>query len=325
MPTEDWRPSATPAVAQRRARLLTKSREFFAARNVLEVDTPALSPAAVSDPHIDSIEARLGLRAGQACFLRTSPEFAMKRLLCAGYPDIFEIAKVFRDNEAGPAHQPEFTLIEWYRRDFTLRQIMDETVALLDALIEPRYRPAPAAFRSYRDAFRQFAGLDPLSADLDELRAAGPADERLHSALGERKDDWLDLILTTRVAPAFGRNGFTVLYHYPESQAALARYAPGHPEVAERFEVFLGEMELANGFVELQDASEQARRFARDQAARRELDKVQRPLDEKLLAALAAGLPDCAGVAVGLDRVLMINEATGDISTVMTFCYDEAR
>lgn len=299
--------------------MLATARRFFGERNVLEVDTPALSRAAVSDPHIDSIRAQLDLRPGDTYYLRTSPEFAMKRLLCAGYPDIYEIARVFRDGEAGPRHEPEFTLIEWYRTGFSLDEIMHETVHLLTALIDPAHLEQPAVYRSFHDAVRAEAGVDPFTASLDALQAAAGTDERLAAALGEQRDDWLDLLLATRVAPAFDDDRLTVLYHYPASQAALARLSPEDPSVAERFEVFFGELELANGFVELGDADEQAARFERDQAARKDRGKPQRPIDTRLLAALQSGLPPCAGVAAGFDRLLMINEGAENITNVMSF------
>lgn len=321
MPEADWRPNAPVDTARRRAHMLARARRFFEVRGILEVDTPALSWAAVSDPHIDSIRAQLELRPGDACYLRTSPEFALKRLLCAGYPDLYEIARVFRDAEAGPRHQPEFTLIEWYRLGFSLDDMMRETVELMRALIEPEHVAPETAYLAYRDAFRELAGVDPLTAGLDALQRAAGADERLVCALGEQRDAWLDLLLATRVAPAFPGDRLTVLHHYPASQAALARLSPDDRSVAERFEVFRGTLELANGFVELEDVAEQAARFERDQALRREHGKPAHPIDRQFLAALGAGLPACAGVAVGFDRLLMINERTDDISDVMSFAF----
>jgi lysyl-tRNA synthetase class 2 len=301
--------------------MLADARRFFERRGVLEVETPALSRAAVSDPHIDSIRAQFDLRPGDDYYLRTSPEFAMKRLLCAGYPDIYEIGRVFRDRETGPRHQPEFTLIEWYRLGFSLDDMISETVELLRALIAPQHVTQPTAYRAYRDAFRDLAGVDPLAADLEPLRRAAGADARLVAALGERRDAWLDLLLTTRVAPAFPGDRLTVLHHYPASQAALARLSPDDRSVAERFEIFHGELELANGFVELGNVTEQAARFEQDLALRRELGKPAPPIDRQFLAALDAGLPPCAGVAAGLDRLLMINERTDDITTVVSLAF----
>ena len=301
--------------------MLATARGFFSARDVLEVETPALSRAAVSDPHIESIKAMLG--TGRAHFLRTSPEFPMKRLLCAGWPDIFEIGKVFRDGEAGLRHQPEFTMVEWYRLGFGLRDIEQDTVEFLAALLDARHLGCPPEAIEYRDAFRRYAGVDAPTATIPALAEACRADERLAAALGERRDDWLDLILATRIAPQFPADRLTVLRHYPRSQAALARACPDDPAVADRFEVFLGELELANGFVELRDAREQAERFEADQARRREAGQPVRPQDERLLAALQHGLPACAGVAVGFDRLVMINEMTDDIRRVQTFAFEE--
>ena len=321
MPTADWRPAAGVETARRRAAMLAAARRFFDERDILEVDTPAMSRAAASDPHIDSIRAQLDLIPGEDHYLRTSPEFAMKRLLCAGYPDIYEIARVFRDGEVGARHQPEFTLVEWYRHGFSLQDMMRETIEFLERLLESEHLSQPATYRAYREAFRECSDIDPMTADLAALQEAADADARLVAALGASRDDWLDLLLATRVAPTFARDGLTVLHHYPASQAALARLSPSDPSAAERFEVFHGRLELANGFVELADASEQAARFERDQAIRRDHGKPTRPLDQQFLAALGAGLPACAGVAIGFDRLLMINEGTDDITDVVSFAF----
>lgn len=303
--------------------MLGQARDFFAARHVLEVDTPALSRAAVSDPHIESLEARLDLHRGTPYYLQTSPEFCMKRLLCAGFPDIYEICKVFRDGELGQRHQPEFTMVEWYRLNFGLREIMQDTVDFLGTLIEPRHLPLPAQYLEYRDAFERFAGVDALEAPIDRLADACNADETLTAAMGGRRDDWLNLILATRVAPQFEPGRLTVLCHYPASQSALARLCPDNPTVADRFEIFLGDRELANGYVELRDAAEQSRRIENDQTVRGRRGRPVRPRDTRLIAALESGLPDCAGVAVGFDRLLMINEMAEDIRQVQTFAFDE--
>lgn len=316
-----WRPSCELATARRRARMRTKAREFFAARDVLEVETPAFSRAAVSDPHIESIEARLDAGATLR-YLRTSPEFCMKRLLCAGWPDIFEIGKVFRGGEAGARHQPEFTMIEWYRLGFGLGDIVQDTVEFLTELIDARHLAGPPEAIEYHAAFRQYAGVD-AAAPIPALAAACGADARLAAALGERRDDWLDLALATRIAPQLPGDRLTVLRHFPRSQAALARLCPDDASVADRFEVFLGDLELANGFVELRNAKEQAERFEADNARRRRAGQPVRPRDERLLAALEHGLPACAGVAVGFDRLVMINEMTDDIRRVQTFAFEE--
>lgn len=318
-----WRPACSVETARRRAAMLARARAFFAARDVLEVETPAMSPAAVSDTHLESIEAHLVLDPGNPQYLRTSPEFAMKRLLCAGFPDIYEIGRVFRDGEAGARHQPEFTMVEWYRLGFGLREIIADTLEFLVALLDERHLARPAEQLDYRDAFRRFAGLDPFDAPIAALAAAAGADERLSAALGDRRDDWLDLVLATRIAPQFPADGLTVLRHYPASQAALARLCPADLAVADRFEVFRGELELANGFVELRDATEQSERIERDQAQRRAAGLPVRPRDERFLAALFHGLPPCAGVAVGFDRLVMINEMADDIRSTRTFAFED--
>jgi lysyl-tRNA synthetase class 2 len=214
-------------------------------------------------------------------------------------------------------------MVEWYRLDFGLRAITQETVDFLTTLIEPQHLPQAPRFLEYREAYERFAGVDPLDAPVSRLAAACGADRESAARLGDRRSDWLDLLLATRIAPQFAAGQLTVLCHYPAEQGALARLCPDDAQVADRFEVFLGDRELANGYVELQDAAEQARRFERDQALRRALGRTVRPLDRSLIAALEAGLPACAGVAVGFDRLLMINEMTEDIRKVQTFAFDE--
>jgi lysyl-tRNA synthetase class 2 len=247
----------------------------------------------------------------------------MKRLLCAGYPDIYQVCKVFREAEAGRRHSPEFTLVEWYRHGHSLRRMMEESAAFIAALIEPQRLAGPPRFIEYRDAFREYADLDPERSALALLAEAAGADRGMIDALGERRDAWLDLVLSICVVPRFAAGRMTVLYHYPASQAALARLCPADPAVADRFEIFYGDLELANGFVELRDAGEQLRRFESDQVARRQRGQQTRPPDRRLIAALESGLPDCAGVAVGFDRLLMINEMSEHIRQVQTFAFDE--
>lgn len=322
MRSRNWRPSSTVRTAITRARMLEAARRFFAERTVLEVDTPLLAATTVSDPHIESIAARLGSRPDKPYFLQTSPEYFMKRLLCAGFPDMYQICKAFRDGEAGRRHQPEFTLIEWYRRDFGLRRIMEECAGLIAALIEPHLLTSPPLYVEYRNAFVDHAGSDPEHDTAQQLAKVAGADARMIESLGGDRDAWLDLVLSLRVIPKFDRKRLTVLHHYPASQAVLARLCPRNSRVADRFEIFFGDLELANGFVELQDAQEQLRRFEKDQAKRRERGQPLRPLDHLLIAALESGLPGCAGVAVGLDRLLMINEMSEDIRRVQSFSFD---
>jgi lysyl-tRNA synthetase class 2 len=300
--------------------MLAAARAFFSDRGVLEVETPALNRTTASDPNIHSFCVETSDQS--ELILQTSPESYMKRLLAAGYPDIYSICRVFRGGEIGHRHQPEFTMIEWYRHDFGLDSIIAETTSLIAALIES---PLPGELQTidYRDAFLDLAGIDPFKATASELVQASDADASFRTSLGDDRDAWLDLLLSTRVATRFPGDRLTVLRHYPGSQAALARLCPGDPAVADRFEVFLGSLELANGFVELRDAAEQRHRIDADNAAREAAGMRTVPVDEALLAALESGLPACAGVAAGLDRLLMIALGRSDIREVMAFAFDE--
>ncbi len=319
-----WRPQAGVKEARRRAAMLTAARDYFSSAEVLEIDAPALSRCAVSDPHIESLAVEPALIPGPPRYLHSSPEFAMKRMLADGFPDIYYIGKVFRDGEAGPRHQPEFTMIEWYRLGFDLQQIIDDCIALIAALLDgqaPRGQPQQV---SYREAFQDALGIDPHVVEVAVLAEAAGADGSLRSALGDDRDAWLDLLLSTRVAPQFPGDRLTALYHYPASQAALAQLDPADQELAQRFEVFLGAVELANGYVELTDADEQRRRMLRDLEQRRLADKPVHEPDSRLLAALESGLPECAGVAVGFDRLLMLALNTDDIRDTRTFSWESA-
>ena len=300
--------------------MLERARAFFRSRSVLGVDTPALSRYTTSDPNIDSL--RVAGPGAAALYLQTSPESFMKRLLADGYPDIYAICRVFREGESGRMHQPEFTMVEWYRHGLGLREMIDETTAFIaDVLEQPEL--AEAGQLEYETAFRRFAGIDPFTAALDELADAADADAGLRESLGEDRDAWLDLLLSMRVAPNFAAEQLTVLRHFPVSQAALARACPANERVADRFEVFFGELELANGFVELRDPHLQRQRMSADLAMRRATERRPVPLDEPLLAALESGLPECAGVAVGFERLLMLAIGAADIRDVLTFAFDD--
>ncbi len=317
-----WLPAAGAAAARSRASMLRRIRQYFETADVLEVDTPALSPYAVSDTQIESFCIPASAVSPSPLFLNTSPEFCMKRLLAAGYPDIFSVCRVFRDGECGRRHQPEFTMIEWYRLGFGLREIVADTVAVIQAALPRELCAADPVTIDYRDCFLQTLDVDPLTAGIDDLAKIANADANLQQSIGEHRDDWLDLVFVTRIAPTFATDRLTVLRHYPASQAALARLCPDDPRVADRFEVFFGAVELANGYVELTDATEQSRRMRDDNAARRRRNREVRPHDASLLAALEAGLPDCAGVAMGLERLQMIHDNTDDIRDVLTFSFE---
>ena len=313
-----WQPSSGPEIARRRAERLAVVRRFFAARQVLEVDVPALSTAAGCDPNIESLQVAPSTGYGAARFLHTSPEFAMKRLLAGGYPDIFCIARVFRGNEQGRRHEAEFTLIEWYRQNFDLTTLANETTALIAEVLERPELASGACHLRYADAFAAELGIDALEDGIDALAAAAGADEDLRGSLGEDRDAWLDLLLSCRVAPKFDSQRLTIVSHYPATQAALAKLDPGNQRFALRFEVFLGEVELANGYVELLDPDEQRRRFAAELEQRRLRGQPVTPIDEALLAALEHGLPECAGVALGFERLHMLYEGADDIAQVLT-------
>lgn len=313
----DWQPSSPAAVARRRAALLGRARRYFATEDVLAVDTPALGTGIGSDPNSDALVVTAF--SGHEYFLHTSPEFCMKRLLASGYPDIYSICRVYRDGESGPQHLLEFTLIEWYRLGFGLGDIVTDTLRLIAQCLDNPALAETADTYDYRDAFQRFAGVDVLHASPDELADCAGADTRLRGAMSQHRDGWLDLIQATVVAPRFDTDRLTVLQHYPASMAALARLCPGDARFADRFEVFLGKRELANGYVELTDAKEQRRRFAEETQLRDRAGRRSGPPDTFLLQALESGLPECSGVAVGVERLQMVLDQTDNIGDVVTF------
>jgi lysyl-tRNA synthetase class 2 len=317
----DWRPSATRVQLAARAALLARTREFFAARGVLEVDTPLIVNAPVSDVHIHSAQVALTADvapAGARYFLHTSPEYAMKRLLAAGSGDIYQICHVARGHECGRVHNPEFTLVEWYRTGFSLGQLMDEVEALLRMLLGERAAVRTAERSSYRAIFMRELRLDPFAATLAELARAAAAAGFADTA-GAGRDELLELLMGTVIGPRLGLGGLTFVHGYPASQAALARLDPQDARAAERFELYGEGIELANGFHELAAASEQRARFEADNAERRRRGLSVYPLDERLLAALESGLPDCAGVALGFDRTVMLATGARHIDEVLAF------
>ena len=313
----DWRASSSAVVARHRAEMLARAREYFSDQQVLAVDTPALNKFASTDPNIESCSVQLA--TGSRYFLHTSPEFYMKRLLADGYPDIYSICRVFRDGEIGQYHLPEFTMLEWYRLKFSLDDIISDTTALIAACIDQPSLHEGAIAVDYNSAFQDSADVDVFNATTDELANVVSADDALRESIGNDRHAWLDLILTSVVAPSFNPDQLTVLQHYPASQAALARICPADERVADRFEVFHGATELANGYVELTNADEQRRRFDQDIEKRKHAGQSVSLPDAQLLAALDHGLPDCAGVAVGLERLQMIYAQADNIATVVTF------
>ncbi len=304
-------------VAMRRAAMLERARAYFSDQGLLSVDTPALSCYATSDPNIEN----LGVRSepGKDSFLQTSPEAYMKRLLASGYPDIYSICRVFRKGESGKRHLPEFTMAEWYRLGFDLDTIVDDCVNFIARCLNLATLSDGVARYDYNEAMIQFAGIDALEASTSEIVERATDDTRLQSELNNDSNAALDLIMSTIVAPCFEPDKLTVVRHYPAGQAALARLCPDDSRVADRFEVFCGDLELANGYVELTDASEQRQRFENDIALREQSGQSSLLADERLLDALQAGLPECAGVSVGLERLHMVLDQAEDIGDVITF------
>jgi elongation factor P--(R)-beta-lysine ligase len=317
-----WRPTASLEALQRRAAMLSATRDFFARRGVLEVETPILSAAAVSDPQLESLATRIAGIAHEF-YLHTSPEYSMKRLLAAGSGDIYQICKVFRDAERGRWHNPEFTMIEWYRLRMDDGALMDEVEALVASLLKPQRRLEPAERLSYCAALQRHAGVDAHQSSDAELSAAALRHGIVCDAKLQR-DAKLDLLMGLIVGPKLGRERPCFICDYPASQAALARLKPGLPAVAARFELYLDGVELANGFHELQDAAEQRARFNQDLRARAERGLPRRPLDERLLAALETGLPECAGVALGFDRLVALALQADALAGAMAFSIDNA-
>ncbi len=319
-----WRPVASPQTLRLRARMLAEIRDFFAARGVLEVETPLLASATVTDLHIESIPAAVEFRGRTLTrHLQTSPEYAMKRLLAAGIGPCYQICKSFRQGEAGARHNPEFTMLEWYQPGFRLEQLMDEVEQLLAVLLPSQ--GAIARLR-YRELFRRHLGIDPVAVELAALRQLVAA-ELSPDSDGLNADnldaaDCLQLLFGRLIEPQLPEYCF--VRDYPPDQAALAKIAADDDgqAVARRFELFCGGMEIANGYDEELDAGELRRRFARDQRRREQRGLPVPAIDQKLLAALEHGLPPCAGVALGLDRLLMVLSQTRTIGEVLTFPID---
>ncbi|MEY3182069.1 MAG: hypothetical protein RLZ35_54 [Pseudomonadota bacterium] len=310
----NWAPTGTLEAVSARARMLAAIRAFFAERGVIEVETPLLGRAPVTDPFIEAFSS--GDR-----YLQTSPEYAMKRLLAAGFPSVYQLCKAFRYEEAGKQHNPEFTLLEWYRVGFDLFDLMNEMDALLQKLlcVERSHRV------TYQSIFIQKTGLDPLVCTLPDLvRRAKEENLSVISHQALDKDDWLQLLFTHLVEPAIGTDAPCFVYHYPASQAALAQINRADGRVAERFEVYYRGVELANGYHELVDSRVQSERFLQDCDKRKQLKLSAVPIDKRLIDALAQGLPNCAGVALGIDRLLMLQLGLKNIEEVLTFSWDRA-
>lgn len=321
---QDWMPSASIDALRMRARLYAFVRRFFEDRGVLEVETPVLSAAGNTDPNIESFTTGFSGPAGAGArerWLRTSPEFPLKRLLAAGVGHCYELGRVFRNGEAGRMHNPEFTMLEWYRVGWSHHQLMDEAAELVKEALHMAGRSVSVREVSYRQLYQDHFGFDPMTASQAELRAPLAVYDIRGDGLG--RDDWLDLLMTHLIQPNFPDNRILLVYDYPKSQAALARVRQGEVPVAERFELYLGSVELANGYCELGDADEQRERFMRDLSHRDKRGKVRPALDERLLAALPS-MPECAGVAMGMDRLLMAMLGEDRLDAVIALPFDRA-
>ena len=318
-PDCDWQPSISMPRLKQRAEVLASIRRFFAERDVTEVETPLLANAGVTDPHLSNAVTHLNAFESKLTpfYLQTSPEYAMKRLLAAGSGCIYQMAKVVRDDEIGRYHNPEFTMLEWYRVGFTDSDLMAEVDGLLQLVLGTK----PAEFVSYQQLFIEHTGCDPLTQEgLEQLKIW---------LIGKSIGDWvahetnmdtlLQLAISHFIEPALGQQRPIFVYNFPASQAALARLDEADPRVARRFEVYVKGIEIANGFYELTDADQQAQRFELDNLQRRQLGRPPAAIDYRLLAALQQGLPECSGVALGIDRLLMLKFGVNHIKEVLSF------
>lgn len=313
-----WRPGATRETLVRRARILNRLRDHFHAQGLLEVEVSILSRAGSPEPHLDSLQVAHAFPDGAPGWLITSPEFHLKRLLAAGSGNVFAVSRVFRSAEAGRWHNPEFTLVEWYRLGADLRGLMDDICGLLETLLpEPLLRHPPERI-SYRDAFIRYVGVDPVTASSADLRRVAD-----HSGMWTR-DELLDWIVSRKIYPRLGSGRISLVYHFPAAQASLARLCPADNRFAERVEAIVSGTELVNGFVELTDAVEQQRRFDNDVALRAGQARETPRRDEHFIAALESGLPACAGAALGFDRLVMLVLGATSITAVQAFPQDRA-
>ncbi|AXT38000.1 elongation factor P--(R)-beta-lysine ligase [Alteromonas sp. BL110] len=316
---QSWQPTTTHDARVARAELLRTIREFFYARNVLEVDTPLLSNGTVTDEHLDAFDTQFNFATSgkpSKLYLQTSPEYAMKRLLCADSGSIYQVCKAFRHEGEGRWHNPEFTMLEWYRLGFDHFALMDE----VDALLKETIHTASADKMTYQEAFQRYLNIDPLSAD-DEILLSAMAQHHIdiHAPQSLSYDSKLQLLFSYVIEPKIGIERPCFVYNFPASQAALAKLSSADERVAERFEVYYQGAELANGFHELSAAKEQRVRFETDNKKRKEAGLPVKPIDENFLDALNAGLPACAGVALGIDRLLMLKIGASHIKEVINF------
>ena len=322
---DDWQPACNPERLHQRAKLLQAVRHFFWERGVLEVETPLLSHSSGTDPQLDFFTTEFNIAPRQeTLFLQTSPEFAMKRLLAAGSGSIFQICKAFRNGETGRFHNPEFTLLEWYRVGFNLSDLMDE-IAELIAFLYRDHPPLNTAQRvSYQSIFERYTGLNPLIFDYSSYCAYALKHQfpDAISICGHDHALWLDFLFSHSVQPHLGENALCLVYGYPACQSSLARINTDNSSITDRVEIFISGVELGNGYYELTDASEQEKRFDQEMQLRKLRNQPAVVKDKRLIAAMKTGLPDCSGMAIGLDRLLMILSGSSHINEVLSFPVD---
>lgn len=319
---ELWQPSASIENLLARAKIIAEIRRFFTDRGLLEVQTPVLSEFGVTDVHLSTFSTEFVAPFAQqskTLWLSTSPEYHMKRLLAAGSGPIFQLCQVFRNEEAGQRHNPEFTMLEWYRPHFDMYRLINEVDDLLQQILECK----PTESLSYQFVFQEYVGLDPLSAERAELITKAK-EYHLLNAEQEERDTLLQFLFSTVVEPNIGKDNPVAVYHFPATQAALAQISSEDHRVAERFEFYYKGLELANGFHELTDSNEQLHRFEQDNVQRQKLGLPLREIDKRLLAALKSGVPNCSGVALGVDRLLMIALGASSIKEVIAFGIENA-
>ncbi|MGR5096141.1 elongation factor P--(R)-beta-lysine ligase [Vibrio maritimus] len=322
--TKQWQPTASMALLKNRAKLIQAIRSFFLSREVMEVDTPAMSHATVTDVHLHTFKTEFvgpGYADGRRLYFMTSPEFHMKRLLAAGSGSIYQINKAFRNEESGRYHNPEFTMLEWYRVGFDHHQLMDE----MDDLLMMVLNCAKAERMTYQQAFITQLGVCPLTAGMSSLKeAAAPLGLSDIADQEEDRDTLLQLLFSMGVETKIGKQVPAFVYDFPASQAALAKVNPNDERVADRFEVYFKGIELANGFHELDNPDEQLARFKDDNRKREKMGLAPQPIDYHLIEALKSGLPACAGVALGIDRLIMLALGATHIDEVVAFPFPRA-
>ncbi len=313
----EWQASATNDILRSRAHMFTATRNFFHERGYLEVDTPCLLHAVAPEQHIEPFQLDY---AGRTFYLQTSPELAMKRLIAGGSGPIFQIAHVFRQEEWGKLHNPEFRLLEWYHPQWTYRELMHEVDSYVREILQNKVTLKATLFRTYQSVFSEFAEVDPFAASSEELAATVKnAAIDVSANKTTSRDEWLDLIFSMIIQPRLPKDTPVFIHDFPASQAALAEIKPDDPAVAQRFELLINGIELANGFQELTNAEEQLQRFLAVNAARESNQQAPLEIDLKFIAALQQGFPSCAGVAVGLDRLLMISLGLNNIQSGIPF------